>query len=322
MLPTPKETSQRLLNKSNNRLKNSSIRRKAFQNFNRIHGYSPNINTPITYSEKLLYRKLQQEYWLEEQASSVDKYAVRTQIAKTIGDQHLIPLLGYLQSGEDFDFKHFPPPIILKATHGSGWNLIIRTIDEYPLKDIRTLIDSWLSCNYADNFTGEAQYRYVPPGVVIEPLLTDADGKVPIDYKFHCFDHGNQIIIQTDMDRFDNHSRDFYDPQWRPLDIQLKFQRSGSVIPKPDTLKPMLLLAKKLATGYDYIRVDLYSFEGQVLFGELTFVPENACGKLSPSAWDRQLGEYWPLQEQVSDKGGSCNRISNWFYSIRAKLVS
>jgi len=322
MVPTLKETTQRLLRKSSKRLKNRSIRRKAFQNFNRAHGYNPNTNAPVTFSEKLLYRKLQQEHWLEQQANNVDKYAVRKQIAGIIGEQHLIPLLGYMQSGDDFDFERFPPPIILKATHGSGWNLIIRTIDEYPLEDIRALINSWLSCNYADNFTGEAQYRYVSPRVVAEPLLTDADGKVPVDYKFHCFDQGKQIVIQADVDRFDNHSRDFYDPQWQPIEMQLKFPRSGSVMSKPNTLDTMLALAKDLARDYDYIRVDLYSFEGQVLFGELTFVPENACGKITPSQWDTRLGEYWPLQQYASDKGGSCNTMSNWFHSIRARLLS
>lgn len=321
-MSTLQETSQRLLEKSKKKLKKSSIRRKAFQNFNRIHGYSPNINSPTTFSEKLLYRKLQQENWLEDQANGVDKYVVRAHIAKTVGEHHLIPLLGYLQSEDDFDYERFKPPIILKATHGSGWNLIIRSMDDYPLEDVKALIKSWLSCNYANNFTGEAQYRYVSAGVVVEPLLTDAHGKVPIDYKFHCFDRGNQIIIQTDMDRFGNHSRDFYDPHWQPIEMQLKFPRSGSVIPKPDALVHMLRVAKKLADDYDYIRVDLYSFEGKVLFGELTFVPGNACEKVYPTQWDQQLGEYWFLQGHASDKGGSCNTISNWFHSIRARLVS
>lgn len=322
MVPTIKETSQRLLKQSSRRLKNSSIRRKAFQNFNRAHGYSPNINVPTTFSEKLLYRKLQQEHWLEQQAQNVDKYAVREKIATTIGEQHLIPLLGYIRTGEEFNFERFPPPIILKATHGSGWNLIIRSINDYSLEDVRALIKAWLSCNYADNFTGESQYRYVSPGVVAEPLLTDLDGKVPVDYKFHCFDQGKQIVIQTDLDRFDNHCRDFYDVQWQHLDMQLKFQRSNSIMPEPDTLKSMLQVARKLAEDYDYIRVDLYSFKSQVLFGELTFVPGNACEKLSPSEWEKRLGEYWPLQKQASDKSGSCNKMSNWFYSMRARLVS
>lgn len=312
--------SQHLQNKSQKTMADGSIRRKAFQNFIRNHGYHANLAQPKTFSEKLLYRKLQQHRWLEQQASLVDKHAVREYIRQTLGEAFLIPQLGYLQDANDFDFERFPPPIILKATHGSGWNLIIRTADEYSLADVRALISAWLGCNYADNFTGEAQYRLVDPGVVVEPLLTDAHGKVPVDYKFHCFDHGKRLIVQTDMDRFGDHSRDFFDEQWQNLDLQLKYNRSEAPASRPDNLPAMLKAARALSQTFDYVRVDLYSFEGKVLFGEITFVPGNACEKLTPAQQDQQLGDAWPLQFFTDDECGLTNRWMNRVYALRARL--
>lgn len=47
--------------------------------------------------------------------------------------------------------------------------------------------------------------------VLIEEILLNAEGKIPTDYKFHCFD-GKVKFIQIDTGRFEKHQRTFYYP--------------------------------------------------------------------------------------------------------------
>ncbi|MCI7410832.1 ATP-grasp fold amidoligase family protein [Helicobacter bilis] len=42
-----------------------------------------------------------------------------------------------------------------------------------------------------------------------------------------------------------------------------------------------------------YLRVDLYSIQGRIVVGELTFTPEGGTGRFTPQEWDKKLGELW-----------------------------
>ncbi|WP_308412668.1 ATP-grasp fold amidoligase family protein, partial [Vibrio parahaemolyticus] len=75
----------------------------------------------------------------------------------------------------------------------------------------------------------------------------------------------------------------------------------------PDNLNEMLEVAKKLSEDFDYIRVDLYSVQGKVYFGELTQTHGNGTEDFKPSFVDREWGDYWIL-----DKGNEeLYKISN-----------
>ena len=52
----------------------------------------------------------------------------------------------------------------------------------------------------------------------------------------------------------------------------------------------MVTAAEILGKGIDFIRVDLYSVDGHVFFGELTHFPEAGEGVFFPQEFDRWLG--------------------------------
>lgn len=69
-------------------------------------GKELNLNDPQTFTEKLNWLKLYDRK--AEYTMMVDKYAVREYVAKTIGEEYLVPLLGVWESVEEIPFDELP----------------------------------------------------------------------------------------------------------------------------------------------------------------------------------------------------------------------
>lgn len=61
----------------------------------------------------------------------------------------------------------------------------------------------------------------------------------------------------------------------------------------------MLRIAEKLSEDFPYVRVDLYSVDGKVYFGELTFYPWSGYVQFSPDEFDYLMGENFILPLQI-----------------------
>ena len=126
--------------------------------------------------------------------------------------------------------------------------------------------------------------------LLIEPYLGPAEHLN--DYKFWVFD-GNVKFIQVDLDRFSHHKRQFYDVNWRRLDVQLKYPTGDSCLPPPRNLDAMRAAAEQLADDLPFVRVDLYDCATGPRFGEMTFWPEAGLCSFRPRRLDRELGALW-----------------------------
>lgn len=277
---------QKLIYKS--KLNNVNDHDFVLDEFESIFGYKINLDKVETMNEKLAIMRLSKS--LENKFNLVDKYKVRDFISNTIGREYLIPCICYFTSYEDLDYDALPNTFIIKATHGSSWNHIVYDKSKQSKSHFKYLVNTWLSMNYYV-FRREVQYKNITPGIIIEELILD-NNIVPKDYKFHCFSNG-KILIQVDNDRFGEHTRDFYDSEWHRMPFSWGKQSSSDLIDKPSTLEEMLNIAKKLSTGENYVRVDLYSVVNKVYFGEITFIPEGGTGKFHPKKYDEVLGEYF-----------------------------
>lgn len=71
---------------------------------------------------------------------------------------------------------------------------------------------------------------------------------------------------------------------------------------RPETLDEMLNIARKLSEPFDMVRVDLYSVEDQVFFGELTHYPRGGYGSWDPQSFDFELGKRWNQQPDYWEK--------------------
>ena len=66
----------------------------------------------------------------------------------------------------------------------------------------------------------------------------------------------------------------------------------------------MRKVAKQLAQGKAFSRIDFYQLRDQVLFGEITFYPTSGFGGFEPEKFDMILGDLINLK---SVSGGGFN---------------
>ena len=65
----------------------------------------------------------------------------------------------------------------------------------------------------------------------------------------------------------------FYDTAWNLLDLHYREDAARPVVAKPANLDQMMSIASRLSADFDFVRVDLYSVNERIYFGELTFTP-------------------------------------------------
>jgi hypothetical protein len=257
-----------------------------------------NLKNPQTLNEKIQWLKL---YGYKPIHTTItDKYLARDYVAEKVGANYLVPVIGVYDRFDEIKFEELPDKYILKMNHGSGQNIIIRGVDDYDKKFIKNKCNLWLKQNYYHS-TKEPQYKDITPKILIEKLLTDEGGVLPLDYKLHCI-NGKVEFIQVDIDRFENHKRNFYSKDWTLLPFVWCPSNSGWIngrpIERPINLNDMIRVAEILAIDFPYLRVDLYNLRGEILFGELTLHHGSGWEKFEPAGYDLIYGSKVSLDNQ------------------------
>jgi hypothetical protein len=255
-------------------------------------GQKLNLKNPKTYSEKLQWLKLYDRK--PEYSKYVDKYAVRTYISETIGEQYLIPLIGVYDSVEEIDWDSLPNKFVLKCTHGSGSNIICSDKNKLELQASKIKLNKWMKKNWFW-FAREWPYKDLKPRIICEKYLADESGVELKDYKIFCFS-GEPKIIQVDYNRFFGHKRNMYDTEWNYIPVSHNHLTDAEAkIKKPAKIETMLELARVLAKDYPHVRVDFYSINDKIYFGELTFYPGAGFGKFEPKEFGIKMGSWIKL---------------------------
>lgn len=255
--------------------------------FYRTQGYRLNLKSPQTFSEKIQWIKLNVN--LEELKDYVDKYNVREYVKRKIGNDYLIPLIGVFKKSDEINFSNLPESFAIKATHASGWNILVRDKSSINLQNVKNTIDLWTNSSFFE-ITGERNYKDILGRVVIEEFIHDPTGDLK-DYKFFCF-NGQPRFIQLDSDRHTEHKRDLYDLDWNKINVKYAHENLDEKAPKPVKLREMIEIATKLSEDFHFVRVDLYYTNNLVLFGELTFTPGQGFEKFSDMKIDLEFGKH------------------------------
>lgn len=254
-----------------------------FKNFNS----KLDLKNPITYNQKLNWLKLNLNNSLSEQCA--DKYEVRKYIEEKGYKDILNELISVYEDVEKIDINELPERFVLKATHGSGWNLIVKNKNDISWTLWKKIMKSWLRQNYY-YYGREKVYKNLKPRIVCEKFLEDKNGEL-LDYKFFCFD-GKVKFIKVDIDRYKNHTANYYDTNWRKMPFSCAYNLSDRKIEKPQNLEYMMKIAQDLSIDFKHVRVDLYEVDGKIYFGELTFFNEAGTGKFIPEKYDEIVGAW------------------------------
>ena len=267
-----------------------SDRRSLEDQFTAVFGRAPDFATPMTFNEKVNWRKLYDRNPLHRLVT--DKVAVRGYVASRVDADYLVPLLGVFDKPEDIPWARLAAPYVIKATHGSGWNVFFADPVSLEPRETLSKLRRWLRTDYYPPARQWA-YKEIPRRLIVERFVGGTRDTMPEDFKFFCFD-GLPQLIQVDHDRFTYHTRTMYDMSWQALPVEYAYP-SGPIIPAPAGLPEMVRVASELSQGFDFVRVDLYCVEGRVYFGELTVYPEAGYGRFTPPEWDERLGAFWSL---------------------------
>ena len=254
--------------------------------FNHIYHRKLNIQNPQTYADKLAWLKTHNKD--SRLTDLVDKYTVRKYVADVVGEEYLIPMIGIFDSVDYIPWDELPDKYVLKCTHDSA-SVVIHT-QELGFDKAGAIAS--LKRHMKSNlywYSREYPYKNVVPRIICEEYLDDG-GKPPADYKVMCF-NGKPHYIVLDMDRFGDHRRDIYDVNWNKLDITTDHEQGKGIAEKPKTLETILRLAERLSTGFPHVRVDFYTVQGKVFFGEMTFFPWGGPIWFKPDEWNYTLGD-------------------------------
>lgn len=261
--------------------------------YRKFIGREPDLDNPKTYTEKLQWLKL--NYRNPDIPLCSDKYEAKRYIERQGYSDLLIPTLAVYDSADDIDIDKLPDEFIIKATHGSGWNVICRDKNKIDWKHTKKIMNTWLSENLYI-YGREWNYKEQIPRLIVEPLM---DTKPLIDYKFICFNGKCKAMQVNHDDESGKHYIDMYDGDWNlipDMDSSVALH-SGRPLPKPSQFYEMRDIAEKLAKPFPFVRVDLYNIKGKIYFGEMTFFPGSGFWKITPEKYDTMFGEWIELTE-------------------------
>ncbi len=268
-------------------------------------GKKLNLKHPVTLNEKIQWLKLYNRD--PRYTEMVDKAAVKDYVARTIGEEYIIPTLGVYDSFDEIDFDALPEQFVLKCTHDSGGLAICTDKATFDYAGARTKIENSLKRNYYRASGREWVYKDVKPRIIAEQYMVDESGYELKDYKFFCFNGTAQMMfiasdrqVQGEETKFD-----FFDMDFNHLPFTNGHPNATHEIKCPASFTRMRALAEMLATGIPLVRVDFYDINGRIYFGEITFFHFSGMVPFNPPEWDEKLGNMLTLPEKPKKKKGS-----------------
>ena len=261
-----------------------------------ILGYWPNIDNPKSLNEKIYYRKLFAPHPLSVLVA--DKWAVRKYVASKTGRSEILNKVFFVGNApEKIPFDDLPNKFVIKATHGSGWNIIVNDKSKINRDEIIAQCRMWLDMKYSDPLRNisEKYYDNIVPRIIVEMFIEDSVFDLPLDYKFLCF-NGKVRCIETVIRTLNDYREIHYDDNWNDMNFRWGTLRAEG-FSKPHLLREMIEVAEQISSEFDFCRVDLYSPDNKkIIFGEITLAPGSGLSPFYPREWDYRLGELWKLQ--------------------------
>ena len=265
-------------------------------------GQKLNLENPQTFCEKMNWLKLYghpERYTLYS-----DKLGVRAHVAKALGEEYLVPLLGVWDDPDEIDFDALPERFVLKATHDSGSAYFCRDRADFDRQAARKKLRRALRTPYYMKGR-ERQYEHVVPRVIAEAYLDSGTDALAADYKVYCFD-GEARFVHLATDRgTDRHMKiTIFDPAWNRLPFWIDgYPTEPGELPRPEGLEEMIRCAEKLCAGMPFMRVDFYEVAGRVYFGEMSWLPSGGLIPFQPPEWERRLGDWVTLPPKDEGDG-------------------
>lgn len=254
-------------------------------------GYPLDLKHPETFNAKVQVRKLYDLNPIYPILS--DKVRAHDHVAAVLGQAEadaLFPrLLGTTDRPSSDWLQGFGTGVVVKANHGCGMHCLIGPKDEIDYPALARRCKAWLRTDYGRQKL-EWGYRPIPRRILVEEMITFANGAPADDLKFAVFD-GVVHFAQLNNDKHSSFENAFVTRDWAPIDIRRK-QPLMAVFPdRPAEFDRMVAIAERLGQGMDYVRVDFLLSDQRIALGELTLYTGSGFTPFLPPEYDAVLGE-------------------------------
>lgn len=253
-----------------------------------------NLKNPTTFDEKQWWLKLY--YRNPLQTLCADKYRVREYVTECVGDEILNELYAVYDNASDIDISALPDNFFLKTNHGCGANYWCHNKDDFQVDKVKKQLNKSLKSNYFDE-SREWPYKNIQPKIIAEEVMEPHVPSELIDFRFLCFSGKCEyLFIDVDTCAADGHHRpdarrNVYDRDGNYIDVRVtRNQFPVSRVTIPGNYMEMRNIAEKLSEPFPFVRVDLYSFDDMIRFGEMTFFHAGGVSIMQPDSFQKELG--------------------------------
>ncbi|MCR5348572.1 MAG: hypothetical protein K6E59_03075 [Bacilli bacterium] len=250
-----------------------------------------NLKNPIRYTEKLQYLRLYVYPKDPLVSQCAGRVSVREYLKKLGHEDLLVPILGIYDRFEDIDFSALPKRFVIKTTHSSQWNMLVRDKDAFDIEKARKQFAKWLKKDYG-KFTMERHYSPIKPQIIIEEFLGDGI-TLPTEYKIHVFNgKAKNLYVVTGRGTDIRYTQLYID--WTPFDgSQFNGWKKADVCPpRPENFDEMVTIAEEISKPFPFVRADFYCVDGKIYFSEMTFTPAKGTLILDDDQTDFEMGEW------------------------------
>ncbi len=264
--------------------------------YNRIHGYSFDLNKATTMTEKIQWYKTR--YNMPDQVRYVDKYLFKELIKEKLGGENFtIPLYGAWSNIEDFrrSWDSLPEKFCLKSTLQSDGKCIkVIERSNTNLDELCKEIKSWLKVKNTLINSYCTAYHKATPRILAEKYEESVKDQL-YDYKVWCFD-GKPYCICASTNHFndEHYPISYFDLGWNLMDVQ-SGQHRVEFIPQPKHFEDMIQLSKKLSKDIPFLRVDFFDTDEHLYVAELTFYPGGGFFQYKPESFNKEMGDLFIL---------------------------
>lgn len=258
----------------------------------------PDLDRPKKFNEKIHWLSL--NYQDEKITTCCDKLAMKLYVDDLLGRGYTVPVIKTYERAADIDFSELPEKFAIKVNWGDGidYSTLVTSKNSADITSIKVKMNNamqpWNNLYYSHFFWG---YKNVPGKIFVEQFI-EHSGSDLTDYKFHCFNGVPKFVLVCEERSHTRMKKTFLDLNWKVLPC---YRTDGDVNPdvqKPERFDKMVQIVTKLAEPFPFVRVDLYSVNGRIYVGEMTFHPGCGFESFQPPEWDTIVGDMLTLPER------------------------
>ncbi|MGJ0576531.1 ATP-grasp fold amidoligase family protein [Xenorhabdus bovienii] len=240
----------------------------------RAFGKSLNIDNPNTFNEKLQWLKLKKYKNNSLVTLCADKHSVREYIINSGCSEILNEIYYSWDNVDEINWDKLPNKFVLKCNHGAGYNIVCKDKKALKFNEIKRKLSRWMAHDYW-KLAVEFCYKDIPKKIICEKFIETKDGHLPYDYKVFCF-NGKPLFVMLCTERETKKPKYYFvDKNWNILPYGLDYLKlkNPKALEKPEGYLTLFDYAEKLAKPFPFVRADFYLNDGNIIFGELTFIP-------------------------------------------------